>query len=232
MRRRLASPYDADGNLLKNWDLGALSGAGGIRSTADDMLNYVSTQIGLTKTDLSPAIELTHKRQREFDKGNDIGLGWMIMKPDGFYLHGGQTGGYHTSVEFDCSKRVGVVVLSTTTSGLPDVVGIRLMRRMLGQKVEPPSPRQTVTVEPKVLERYVGEYKLGLLSWITIQKAGDHLTARLTGQPACRIYAESETKFFWKIVDAQLTFDVDASGKVTGLVLHQNGQHLPAEKTK
>src|SRR6185437_12445558 len=117
-------------------------------------------------------------------------------------------------------------------SSIPDVVAVRLMRRMLGQKVKPPSPRQAIAVAPELLDRYVGEYKLGLLSWISINKSADHLTARLTGQPAFRIYPESQTKFFWKVVEAQVTFDMDANGTVTGLVLHQNGQDLKAAKTK
>ena len=35
------------------------------------------------------------------------------------------------------------------------------------------------------------------------------------------MFAESETKFFLKLMDAQITFVKDASGKVTHLVLHQ-----------
>ena len=46
-----------------------------------------------------------------------------------------------------------------------------------------------------------------------------------TGQPKAEVFPESETNFFAKVVDAQLTFVKDASGKVTHLVLHQNGEH-------
>ena len=56
---------------------------------------------------------------------------------------------------------------------------------------------------------------------MTIALDGDHLTTQLTGQPAIRIFAESETQFFLRVVDATLTFDKDASGKVTGVTLRQ-----------
>ena len=47
--------------------------------------------------------------------------------------------------------------------------------------------------------------------------------AQLAGQDAAQIYAETEKDFFYKIVDAQLTFEIDAEGKVVAVVLHQNG---------
>jgi CubicO group peptidase (beta-lactamase class C family) len=232
MRARLAPAYDVEGNPLKNWDLNVLGGAGGIRSTADDMLTYVAAETGLARSELSPAIELTHKRQREFAKGTNIALGWMITQKDGIYNHGGQTGGYHTGVYFDPVHKLGVIILATTNSGLPDAAAARLMHRLLGQKAEPPTVRQAIALDEKVLERYVGKYQLGLLSYLTVEKSAGKLKAQLTGQPAFRIYPESETKFFWKVVDANVTFDVDVAGKVTGLVLHQNGKDMKAERMK
>jgi hypothetical protein len=47
-----------------------------------------------------------------------------------------------------------------------------------------------------------------------------------------QVFGESETKFFYKVVDAQLTFVKDANGKVTGLILHQMGIDQRAIKTK
>jgi hypothetical protein len=43
-------------------------------------------------------------------------------------------------------------------------------------------------------------------------------------------YAESESKFFLKVVDGQITFVKDEQGKVTGLILHQGGRDLHAKK--
>jgi hypothetical protein len=52
------------------------------------------------------------------------------------------------------------------------------------------------------------------------------LFIQATAQPRFPIFAESDSTFFLKAVDAQLTFRPD------GLVLHQNGQHLPARKIR
>jgi hypothetical protein len=56
--------------------------------------------------------------------------------------------------------------------------------------------------------------------------------AQATGQPKVEIFPKSETEFFLKVVDAQISFDVDGSGKVEKLMLHQEGQNLPAPKIK
>ena len=45
------------------------------------------------------------------------------------------------------------------------------------------------------------------------------------------MFPESETEFFLKATEAQLTFVKDATGKVTGLILHQDGDH-EAKKIK
>ena len=36
--------------------------------------------------------------------------------------------------------------------------------------------------------------------------------------------------FFLKVVDAQITFEVDAQGKATSLTLHQGGMNRPAKR--
>jgi hypothetical protein len=52
----------------------------------------------------------------------------------------------------------------------------------------------------------------------------------LGDQPQFPLFAESPTRFFLEVVDAQITFTVDASGSPTGLVLHQGGRDQQAER--
>jgi hypothetical protein len=85
-------------------------------------------------------------------------------------------------------------------------------------------------VEPASYKRFEGRYELAPTFAITIVAEGEHLYEQATGQPRFEIYPEGPTKFFLKVVDAQITFEVDAGGKVTGMVLHQNGRDLPGRK--
>lgn len=82
------------------------------------------------------------------------------------------------------------------------------------------------------LERFVGEYVLAPKISMMITRDGDRIFGQLTGQPAFPLYAESATRFSLKIVDAQLEFEVDAAGNVTGLILAQNGRRLPGSKKR
>ena len=93
-----------------------------------------------------------------------------------------------------------------------------------------PKERVAIKVDPNKFDALVGLYELGPDQVFTIRRDGDKLRAQLTGQPSFQVYPESETDFFYKVVDAQLTFVKDKDGKVTELVLHQNGDKT-ARKT-
>jgi D-alanyl-D-alanine carboxypeptidase len=95
-----------------------------------------------------------------------------------------------------------------------------------------PSARQEVKIDPAKYDRLTGDYELAPSFIITILRRGDKLISRATGQPEVELFPESETRFFLKVVDAQIDFIVDASGTVSGLVLHQGGQNLPAKKVR
>ena len=86
-----------------------------------------------------------------------------------------------------------------------------------------PKDRVSIKLDAKTLDAYVGQYELTPEAIFTIRRDGENLRAQLTGQPSIPTLAESETNFFYTVVDAQLTFAKDAKGKVTELVLHQNG---------
>jgi hypothetical protein len=79
-----------------------------------------------------------------------------------------------------------------------------------------------------ILARYVGTYELvpGINLMMTLD--GNQLMTQLSGQQKFPIFAESETRFFLKVVDAQLEFGKDEKGAVTFVVLHQNGRDQKA----
>jgi hypothetical protein len=65
---------------------------------------------------------------------------------------------------------------------------------------------------------------------IEITRTDNHLYEQATNQPRFEIFAEKEDAFFLKVVDAQNTFERDATGRVTGLILHQGGQTIPGKR--
>jgi hypothetical protein len=59
---------------------------------------------------------------------------------------------------------------------------------------------------------------------MTISREEGRLYTQIVGQPRFELGAQSDTEVFLRQWDAQLTFIKDKSGKVTGVVSHQNGK--------
>jgi CubicO group peptidase (beta-lactamase class C family) len=94
----------------------------------------------------------------------------------------------------------------------------------------PPKQHKEVAVDPKVFDRYVGRYTLAPGFILTVTTEGGHIYTQATGQQRFEVFPESERDYFAKDFDGQITFEVDAQGRATGLVLHQNGQDRPAPR--
>jgi hypothetical protein len=86
--------------------------------------------------------------------------------------------------------------------------------------------RKEITLPASTLDRYVGIYKFDATQIYVITRNGGVLNAQLTAQPAVEIYPESETAFFYKMVDAQVDFVGPPGASATSLVLHQGGANM------
>jgi CubicO group peptidase (beta-lactamase class C family) len=96
----------------------------------------------------------------------------------------------------------------------------------ISAKAEAPPARKEIQVKPEVLAQYAGVYELqpGVEATMTVQNG--QLMTQITGQPQFPMFAESETRFFLKVVDAQVDFVKDAQGAVTHLIIHQGGRDV------
>ena len=68
MRAHLAPGHDDEGKVVKNWDLGALTGAGALRSTAHDMLRYLKANMGIGEPALAAAMNLAQRPRSDVAK--------------------------------------------------------------------------------------------------------------------------------------------------------------------
>ncbi len=81
-------------------------------------------------------------------------------------------------------------------------------------------------VDPASYDALVGEYQLAPSFVFTVTKEGDKLMGQATGQPKIELEPVSELVYVITIANAEIKFEKDAEGKVTGLVLKQGGQTL------
>jgi len=238
MKARLAVGHDGKMNPAANWDLPTLAGAGALRSTANDLLTFLAANLGYTKTPLAPAMAaMLNVRRPSGNPGLEVALAWHISTGDDGIIvwHNGGTGGYRSFIGYNPKTRLGVVVLSNaeTPTGVDDI-GVHLLNPkapLLGAAAfRPPKERKEITVDPKLLAKYVGKYQLAPNFILAITLEGNHLFAQATGQPKVELFAEAEKEFFLKVVDAQITFETDAAGTANQLVLHQMGHNAPAKR--
>ncbi|HEX6810861.1 MAG TPA: serine hydrolase [Planctomycetota bacterium] len=221
-RKRLAPPHDGDGEPSHTWDLAALAGAGGIRSTVPDMLKFARAQF--TQADpLGKAVALSHEKRHDGLGGPAMALGWHFARDGKTLWHNGQTGGYHAFLGVQPERSRAVCILANTSRAEIDAIGDRILKLLAGTKVEPLKIEQPVAVERAVLQRYVGKYRMSPAATFDVTLRERGLFAQLTGQQACRLYPRSATEFFYRVVEASITFELEGEA-VTGLVLHQNGR--------
>lgn len=85
-------------------------------------------------------------------------------------------------------------------------------------------------LEPRVLESYIGEYEIQPGFSLRITLEDNHLMAQATGQEKFEVFAKTPTKFFLKVVDAQIEFVRNDKNVVDSLILYQGGQTIKAMK--
>jgi serine-type D-Ala-D-Ala carboxypeptidase/endopeptidase len=135
-RVRLAPPYDEALSPAKNWITPTLAGAGGIRSTANDMLKFIAANLTKDDTQLARSIRESHKKRYQIP-GGAIGLGWHIHGDTITRWHNGQTGGYHSWISVVPHFEAGVVVLANTATDKVTELGLVLTPIACGLTVEP-----------------------------------------------------------------------------------------------
>ena len=132
MAQRLAAGHTAKGRVAKNWDVGVLAGAGGLRSTADDMLTFAAAHFDSGGV-LFPSLRLALRAQRPVERGgtDSVGLGWVLMRQEGRPVawHNGGTGGYRSFIALDRERRRAIVVLTNSATSVDDI-GMMLLEQL------------------------------------------------------------------------------------------------------
>lgn len=224
---RRASGYTGRGRDLANaayLDMGIPYAAGSLYSTVEDMLIWDQA---LYTDKLLPAAA----RDAMYTPFKDnYAYGWSVQaaSPQTFgrtrLSHGGGINGFSTFITRVPDNRAAVIVLANNVTGGPNAVARDLLAILYGQPYKLPVVRTVAKVDPKIYDQYVGDYELAPKLVMTISRDGDRILGQLTGQPRFEMYPESETKFFLRVVEAEVTFVKDEKGVVSHLILHQGGK--------
>lgn len=87
-------------------------------------------------------------------------------------------------------------------------------------------------VSEKVLKTYVGSYSFdqGIGADVTLVKGKLYGTQAGSGQPPMELIPVSKTKFKIEEMGAEIVFNTNSKGEVTGLIFYQQGQEMSATK--
>ncbi len=196
--------------------------AGALYSTTHDLLKWEQALFAgkvVSKASLDRMIT-------PFKNNYGLGLTSSTVKGRQVIAHGGGIDGFNTQLAYYPASRTVVTVLSNVNGNVPDALTTQLAAIMHGDTVTLTSERKEITLPVATLSKYVGAYELSPAAAMTIALDGNQLTAQLTGQGKLPIFAQSETLFFLKVVDAQLEFAADGSH----LILHQGGREQKAAR--
>ena len=207
---------------------------------------------------LSPQIEITSKREfptlsdETTDENKAIrlsyGLGFgLFWSPYGeaFFKEGHDVGWRNYTVCFERPK-TGIVIM--TNNGNGEGIFLPLLETLLKDTYTPdwegyipydklpPRPllkqHRQVSVDAAIQQRYVGRYQVPPEAApnvvLTVRWEGDHLTIQENDEPKQDLLPESPVQFY-TVADDVYTFETDAQGRVTRMVLHLDDKEIPTK---
>jgi CubicO group peptidase (beta-lactamase class C family) len=194
--------------------------AGALYSTTEDLLRWEQGLFGGKLLSTASLAKMTTPFK------GDYALGVIVLTTNGRKVvqHGGGIDGFNTHLAYYPDTGTTVAVLANINGEAPTQMAAKLADLAHGGTVTLTSERQEIPVPVATLSKYVGTYEVAPGVNMMMRLVGDRLTTQLTGQGQIPVYAESETKFFLKVVDAQVEFFTDANGAVTHAVMYQNGR--------
>jgi serine-type D-Ala-D-Ala carboxypeptidase/endopeptidase len=229
MQQRLARGHNGALAPVANWDFLAMAGAGALRSTANDLLKFLSMCLDPGDTPVAAAQKMTLSERRPRANKRDVAEGWFVASRfgDEVVWKDGGTGGYASFIGYSTRTRKNCILLSNAADYAANTA---LGTHLVNAAYPLPKLHRQVPVDPAVLASYAGRYELSPTFILTVRPDGGRLFIQATAQPEFEVFAESETEFFYRVVNAQVTFARPEGGVVPQLTLHQNGKDMPGRR--
>ena len=202
--------------------------AGALYSTVGDLLRWERALFGKKILSMESLNKMTTP-----GKG-DYGMG-LFIHPVGarrVIEHGGGIPGFNSRLTYFPESDVTVVALSNLNGPGPDLIVEKLGALAHGDIVVLPPERKSIAMRTSDVRRYVGNYQLDPGTMFKVSLDKEQLMARFNDEGAFPLRAETRTRFFPEPFEAQIEFQMDAKGKVTGLLMRQNGRDTLAKRVE
>ena len=199
--------------------------AGGLYSTANDLLKLLAVAMDYEASPLARALHLTwNTRQPMLHSGFEQGLGWTTINEQNNLLvvQDGGTFGCASSIAWDPVRRAGVVVLSNQVASVGDMAR-HLLRPNFPLEKPIATKRTEVTIDPTKLGLYVGNYEASGEGIFEVDRDGDSLAIRSPdewGLPKLRLHPENRQDFFVAELPMHVAFQFENDGSVKKILIY------------
>ena len=165
-------------------------------------------------------------------KTEPYGFGWQINEYRGHRLiqHGGAWQGFTAQISRYVDDKLTVIVMTNLAGARPGKIE-RGISALYDDDLKPVE-HKAVPIEAKVFDAYTGGYEIQPGYVATVSREGDRFWMDFPSGRRMELLPESNTTFFVKGEEMQITFVKDANGTVTHLLLDQIGSQLKGPKVK
>jgi CubicO group peptidase (beta-lactamase class C family) len=237
MRKFASSGHRSSGRPIPGrWHVYPEMAAAGLWTTPSDLARF-AIEIQLAAAGRSNAVvpQPLVTEMLTPQRGGPVGLGLFLRGSGGAirFGHSGANEGFRSEFVAFVHRGQGAVVMtnSDTGGGLLSEV-INAIAAVYGWPDYSTDPKPLAQIDPKVYDRYVGDYEVGPNQILSVTREGDRLFIQTPDHAKAPVFLESETDFFLTMADERIGFLVDGQGGVTGLVLRHGGAETRAIKRR
>jgi CubicO group peptidase (beta-lactamase class C family) len=219
------APAFSGSSVAAPWLMDAFAGAGGLRSSARDMVLFGRAILQGRSGPLGPAAERLLTSLGRY-QGREIGYAVFIQGPPSrrTYSHDGLTGGFRALMTLSPdSGEVMVALVSNAQAPLPEMARDWWAARY-------PIAGEPVAIAPADLDALTGIYRVDDEQELTVVRDAGELYVRSRGNVFRAYVAVAPDVFIRPAGGARIRFERDGS-QVRGLVLEQYGSRTAAVRT-
>lgn len=234
-----AEGYQLDGDQLIVTDPIDMSGpyaAGGVRSTANDLVRWHRALSGDTILDATSRAKLIKPDH------NDYAYGWVVktIEKRGVLWHNGGIDGFTTTYWRVPEADLVVVAWSNVVDVNVDPIGRAAVEAALGGSPRPLEKVEAGVLNPTVIARISGQYEITadskaalvektqlsptliqVLSSIDVSATEKGISAKPYGQDPTELLPTKDGSFFAEDRQVRLRFELPATGDATAVTLEQ-----------
>lgn len=240
---QLVTGYNPVDHPVSSWQFKDMAPAGGLYSTAQDLVQFLKANMAIRSTPLYPAMRLSQQPIRPQGKQSleemvDVshelmsGLGWNVDLSNQLIWKNGNYAGFSSFIGFNKDHSLGVVVLTNTSNIVyTDNIGFHI----LSPNVSLLPLHQQISLDKSIIKKYSGKYCFNKQEGYVFRQEDDHLitthfTSKKEPHQSFNIYPMDARQFFGRVDNSIFEFETSKNNKPTRMKLTENNRQQTAMK--